>query len=75
MNKLYGLLFALTICVSFSGCGGNEGGSITESAEQSAIEAYQEAEAAEQAALQTEMSAGLEAEGVTPEPAAPESAE
>lgn len=62
MNKLFGLLFALTICVSFSGCGGSEGTAV-ESAEQSAIEAYQEAEAAEQAALETEMSAGLEEEG------------
>lgn len=38
MKKLFGLLFSLTICVSFAGCGGSgEPTSVMENAEQSAI--------------------------------------
>ncbi len=51
MKKLFGALYVLTICVSFSGCGGpGDGGSVVDSASKSAVDDYEAALAAEEAA-------------------------
>ncbi|MFK8111380.1 MAG: hypothetical protein AB8B91_04240 [Rubripirellula sp.] len=50
MKKLSALALFGCLLISAPGCGGPEGGSVSENAEQSAIEAYQAAEAADQAA-------------------------
>ena len=55
MKKSFALsFFALTLTVGIVGCGPGEAKSITEDAQQSAIEAYRAAEAADQAAMNSE---------------------
>ncbi len=64
-------LFACSLFLSVPGCGPGGTTSVTEDAEQSAIEAYQEQEAADQAAMEKSMQA---AEGAGTEGAATEGA-
>jgi len=52
MKKLFAALYVLTICVSFAGCGGaGDGGSVVDSASKSAVDDYEAALAAEEAAM------------------------
>ena len=51
MFKTFGLLFTFVCAMCLVGCGGNEGGSMIEDAEQSDIEAYEAAMAEEEAAM------------------------
>ncbi len=52
MKKVFALLYACSLCVSFAGCGGQgESQSVVEGADQSAVEAYEAAIAAEEAAM------------------------
>lgn len=56
MKKLCSLaLFACAIMCT-AGCGGPDGGAVTQDAEQSAIEAYQALEAQEQQSMESTMS-------------------
>ena len=72
MKNCFGLLFAFSLLLSFPGCGGHEGGTVTENTEQSAIEAYQAAEEASRAEMSgmdvaTEGGAAPATKTVTPE--------
>ncbi len=52
MKRFFGVLYVFAICVSFSGCGGSgDGSSVVDSAQKSAIEEYEAAIAAEEAAM------------------------
>lgn len=55
MKKYCGLAFAFVLAFGISGCGDGGNSSIVENADQTAIEAYQAAEAEEQARLSGEM--------------------
>ncbi|QDV88135.1 hypothetical protein [Stieleria sp.] len=51
MFKAMGLVFTFAVAMCLVGCGGSEGGTVTENAELSEIEAYEAAIAAEEAAM------------------------
>ncbi len=56
MKKVVGLsLFALSLFLSVPGCGPGGTTNVTENAEQSAIEAYEQQQAADQAAMEESM--------------------
>lgn len=55
MKKFLGLMFSAALVCGFSGCGSEGASNTMEDADQTAIEAYQAAEAEEQARLSGEM--------------------
>lgn len=60
MKKLFGLLFVLALLPSLPGCGGSDGpANVVESADQAAIDAYDAAIAADQAAMNADPPADL----------------
>jgi hypothetical protein len=52
MRKIFGCLLGASLMLGVAGCGGNQGGSVTENAEPSAVEAYQAAQEADQKAME-----------------------
>ncbi len=56
MKKVFGLVFAISSCLTFAGCGGSgDNQNVVEKADRSAIEEYEAAIAADAAAMDAEM--------------------